>query len=109
MLFLFCVVWWFILRGAPSFKVCPCSLSACFVIPFGIVITSLGEDGADLCASRAFVLYMLVLVIFLFLLVSGVWLRFVIVAFPGLFYELFCFYWPFSGNSDAVGFLYTLC
>ena len=31
------------------------SLSSCFVIPFSIVISSLGEEGAGLCASRAFV------------------------------------------------------
>ena len=30
-------------------------MSSCFVIPFSIVITSLGEEGAGLCASRAFV------------------------------------------------------
>ena len=53
--FLFCVALWFILRGASCFKVFPCSTSWCFVIPFSIVITSLGEEGAGLCASRAFV------------------------------------------------------
>ena len=68
MLFLFCVVLWFILRGASCFKVFPCSLlSSCFVISFSSVINSLGEEGAGLCVSRAFVF-----VIFLFLLVSGV-------------------------------------
>ena len=40
------------------------------------MITSFGEEGAGLCPSRAFVclfvLYMLVVVFFLFLLVSGV-------------------------------------
>ena len=36
-----------------------------------------------------FVLYVLVFVIFLFLLVSGGWLQFVIVALPGLFYYFF--------------------
>ena len=47
-----------------------------FLHSLSIVITSLGEEGAGLCASLAFVcmfvLYMLVFVIFLFLLVSGV-------------------------------------
>ena len=43
------------LRGASCFKVFPCSLSSYFVIPFSIVITSFGEEGAGLCASRAFV------------------------------------------------------
>ena len=33
----------------------PCSLSSCFVIPFSIVITSLGEKGAGMCATHAFV------------------------------------------------------
>ena len=55
MLFLFCVTLWFILRGASCFKIFLCSLSSCFVIPFSIVITSLGEEGAGLCASLAFV------------------------------------------------------
>ena len=55
MLFLLGVGLWFILRGASCFKVFPCSLSSCFVFPFSIVITSLGEEGAGLCASRAFV------------------------------------------------------
>ena len=42
--------------GASCFlKVFPCSLSSCFFILFSIVINSLGEEGAGLCASRAFV------------------------------------------------------
>ena len=53
-LFLFCVALWFILRGASCFGVFPFSLSSCFVAPFSIVITSLGEEGTGLCASRAF-------------------------------------------------------
>ena len=57
MLFLFCVALWFILRGALRFQVFPSSLSLCFVIPFSIVITSLGKKGAGLCASRAFVCF----------------------------------------------------
>ena len=69
-------VWlWFILRHASCFKVFPCSLSSCFFIPFSIVITSLGEEGAGLCASRAFVCLFCTrkcLSFFLFLLVSGV-------------------------------------
>ena len=52
MLFLFFVALWCILPGASSFKVLPCSLSSCFFLPFSIVITSLGEEGARLCASR---------------------------------------------------------
>ena len=74
-LFLFWVALRFVLRGTSCFKVFPCSLSSCYVIPFSMVITSLGEEGAGLCASRelvCFVLYVLVFVMFLFLLVSGV-------------------------------------
>ena len=70
MLFLFCVALWFILRGASCFKVFPCSLSSYFVIPFSTVITSLGEEGAGLFASPAFVC--LFCTCFLFLLVSGI-------------------------------------
>ena len=44
-------------RGASCFKVFPCSLSSCFFIPFSIVITSLGEEGTRLCASRACVCF----------------------------------------------------
>ena len=77
----------FILRSALRFKVFPCCLSSCFVSPFNIVITSLGVEGAGLCASRAFVCF----VRFSFCYFSlpfcvGGWLRFVIVALPGLFY-----------------------
>ena len=32
-----------------------CSLSVCFFCPFSILITLLGEEGAGLCADRAFV------------------------------------------------------
>ena len=56
MLFVCCVALWLILRDASCFKVVfLCFLSSCVVIPFSIVITSLGEEGAGLCASRAFV------------------------------------------------------
>ena len=53
-LFLFRMTLWFILRSA-SCLVLPCSLSSRFFSPFSIVITSLGEEGAGLCASRAFI------------------------------------------------------
>ena len=52
MLILFCVALLFILRDASSFKVLPCSLSSFIFFPFSIVITSLGEEEAGLCASR---------------------------------------------------------
>ena len=54
-LFLFCVALWFILRGTSCLKVFPCSLPSCCFIPFIIVVSSLREEGAGQCASRAFV------------------------------------------------------
>ena len=60
---------------------------------FSIVITSLGEDIANLSAFRTFVRFVLVWTC-RFPLPLGVWeeLRFVIVALPGLFsYLLYCF------------------
>ena len=86
-LFLFCVALWFIVRGVSCFKVFPCSLSSCFAIPFSIVITSLGEEGAGLCASRAFVCFVRVSFCHFSLpLGVGGWLRFVIVTLSGLFH-----------------------
>ena len=52
MLFSFCVALWFLLRITSRFIVLLCSLSSCFFIPFSIVITSLREEGAGLCAFR---------------------------------------------------------
>ena len=52
-LFLFCVVLWLKLLDASWFKVILYSLSS--LIPFSIVITSVGEEGAGRCASGAFV------------------------------------------------------
>ena len=60
------VTLWFILRGN-LFHVLPCVLV--FFSPFSIAVTSLREERANLSAFRTFVL--LVLVSFLFLLVSG--------------------------------------
>ena len=60
--------------------------SCVFFSPFSIAITSLGEERANLSAFRTF--YRFALVWFCrFPLPLGVWdgLRFVIVAFPGLF------------------------
>ena len=54
LLFVFYVALWFILWGA-SCLVLPCSLSSCFFSALSIVITSLGEEGAGLCTSRAFI------------------------------------------------------
>ena len=66
-------------------------LSVCYFVlvffsPFGIAITSLGEERANLSAFRTFVRSVLVWIC-RFPLPLGVWegLRFVIVALPGLF------------------------
>ena len=67
-----------------------CHLVFCFISPFSIAITSLGEERANLSAFRSFVRLVLVW-IFRFPLPLGVWegLRFVIVALPGLFSYFF--------------------
>ena len=87
-LFLFCVALWFILRDASCFKVFPCSLYSCFIIPFSIVITSLGAEEL-VCVLLVHLFVCFVCVSFchfsLPLVVWG-WLWFVIVALPGLFY-----------------------
>ena len=88
-LFLFFVALWFILRGTSCFKVFPCSLSSCFFffIPFSIVFTSLGEEGAGLCVSCAIVCFVRVgFCHFSLPLGVRVRLRFLIVALPALFY-----------------------
>ena len=61
-----------------------------FFSPFSIAITSLGEERANLSAFRTFVRFALIW-FSLFPLPPGVLegLRFVIVAFPGLFSYLF--------------------
>ena len=84
------VALWFILRG-DLFYVLPCViLFLCFFSPFSITITLLGEERANLSAFRTFVRFVLVWIC-RFPLPLGVWerLRFVIVAFPGLFSYLF--------------------
>ena len=70
-----------------------CYFVLVFFSPFSIVITSLGEERANLSAFRTFVRFVLVW-IFLFPLPLSVWegLRFVIVALTGLLsYLYFCF------------------
>ena len=59
---------------------------SCVFSPFSIAITSLGEERANLGAFRSFVRFVFVWFC-RFPLPLGVWegLRFVIVAFPGLF------------------------
>ena len=84
------VALWFILRGDWLY-VFPCIiLFLCFLSPFSIAITSLGEERANLSAFRTFVRFVLVWIC-RFSLPLGVWegLLFVIVALPGLFSYLF--------------------
>ena len=63
-----------------------CNFVLVFFSPFSIVITSLGEESANLSVFRTLVRFALVWFC-LFSLPFGVWegLRFVIVALPGLF------------------------
>ena len=71
----------------------PCVvLFLCFFSPFSNVITSLGEERANLNVFRTFVRFVLVWIC-RFPLPLGVWegLRFVIVALPRLFSYLFFF------------------
>ena len=82
----------FVVYSTRRFVVC---LSVCYFVlvffsPFSIAITSFGEERANLSAFRAFVRSVLVWTC-RFPLPLGVWegLRFVIVAFPGLFSYLF--------------------
>ena len=66
------------------------SFCSCVFSPFSIVIVSLGEERANLSAFRMSVRFVLVWIC-QFSLPLGVWewLRFVIVALPGLFSYLF--------------------
>ena len=76
-----------------------------FFSPFSIAITSLWEERASVGAFRMFVRFALVWFC-LFPLPLGVWegLRFVIVAFPGLFsYRFFFFFFFFSKKKFAYG------
>ena len=80
------VALWFNLRG-DLFYVLPCViLFLCSFSPFSIAITSLGKEKANISAFCTFVRFVLVLIC-RFPLPLGAWkgLRFVIVAFPGLF------------------------
>ena len=88
--FVLCLTLCHILRG-DLFYVLPCVLV--FFCPFGIAITSLWEESANLSAFRTFVRFVL-LWICRFPLPLGIWegLRFVIVALPGFFsYPFLCF------------------
>ena len=65
-----------------------CYFDLVFFSPFSIAITSLGEEGANLGAFRAFVRFAFV---WFYLFPLRVWdgLRLVIVAYPGFFSYLF--------------------
>ena len=56
-LFLFCVALWFLLRAFHVFHIesCLALCSRVFSVLFSVVISSLGEERAGLCISRAFV------------------------------------------------------
>ena len=84
------VALWFILRG-DLFMSYLVYFVLVFFSPLSIVNTLLGEERANLSALRTFVRFVLVWIC-RFPLPLGVWegLRFVIVAFPGLFSYL-CF------------------
>ena len=77
--------------SARRFVVCltSCHFVLVFFGSFGIAITSLGEERANLSAFRAFDRFVLVWICRFPLGVGGGGLRFVIVALPGLFSYLF--------------------
>ena len=83
---------WFILQGDLFYVLTCVILFLCFFSPFSIVITSLGEERANISAFRTFVRFVLVWICW-FPLPLDVWegLRFVIVALPGLFSYLFTY------------------
>ena len=82
----------FVVYSTSRFVLCLtlCHFVLVFFSSFSIVITSLGEERANLGAFRTFVRFVLVWIC-RFPLPLGVWkgLRFVIVALPGLFSYLF--------------------
>ena len=84
-----------------------CHFVLAFFSPFSIVITSLGEERANLNAFRTFVRFLLVWIC-RFSLPPGVLegLRFVIVALPGLFSDLYFSLW---WRIIATSFFYGLC
>ena len=94
------VLWWdalrdFVVYSTRRFVVClsVCHFVLVFFSPFSNVITSFGEERANLSAFRTFVRFVLVWIC-RFPLPLGVWegLRFVIVGLPGLFFCLFFCY-----------------
>ena len=89
------VALWFILRGDLFYVLILCYFVLVFFSPFSIVITSLGEERANLSAFHTFVRFVLVW-FYRFPLPIGVWkgLQFVSVALPGLFSYLLFVYYP---------------
>ena len=83
-----------------------CHFVLVFFSPFSIVITSLGEERANLSAFRTFVRFVLVWIC-RFPLPLGVWegLRFVIVALPGLFSYLFFNKLKFKSPVAIISFM----
>ena len=101
----------FILRG-DLFYVLPCViLFLCFSVLLAFAITSLGEERANLSVFWTFVRFVLVWICRVPLpLAVWEWLRFVIVAFPGLFPYLFFTLCCFVVYSTRVFVLcLTLC
>ena len=87
------VALWFILRG-DMFYVLRCVFCSCVFRPFSIAIISFGEVRANLSAFCKFVRFVLVWICrFPLPLGAWEWLRFVIVALPGLFFYLFFCWW----------------
>ena len=82
-----------------------CHFVLVFYSPFSFVITSLGEERANLSAFRTFVRFVLVWIC-RFPLPLGSWegLQFVIVTFPGLFSYLF-----FSYMKRHIFYVYSTC
>ena len=91
--------------SARQFVVCLtlCHFVLVFFSPFSIVITSLGEERANLSAFRTFVRFVLVWICRPPLPLD-VWkgLRFVIVALPGLFSYFFFFTWICYSKSAYI-------
>ena len=101
--------------SARRFVVCLtlCHFVLVFFSPFSIVITSLGEESANLSAFHTFDRFVLVWIC-RFPFPLDVWdgLRFVILALPGLFsYLLFicyCFVWGWKCFSEGDVIIYAI-
>ena len=111
-----CVALSFILWGASRFKVFPCSLSSRFFVPFSIFITSLWEEGAGLCVSRAFVCsFVRVSLLLLLLLFVCLFCLFVCLFFFCCFFFFFllvlgvgCGLWLWHSLDCSINFLLNI-